>query len=395
MRVILILSVVIFFACSYEIHAQQHSTWYNLNLIEKDQFSLNIAISKVEEDQVQFSGLPDNISHLTYNKLFLSKGDGSASSLRTSLFGCRGTIENKEVLIIDKNMDRSISSDEIIYLPELQLSDSIEYDSIYLYPTGFRQIVELEYDHIINNQIIKVPHTFILSVPSRYNSKTKKLFYADKFSADHFHKLSCNLEFQGEMIRIETNNHLPWQSTYRFLLAQNDSKSQISFKEEFKIDGTNKIYLIDSIDIINKRILISPADNLSKYRITGMPINDAPFIDTDELKNDKILIHYWGTWCGPCIKNMPKIKEISHKYPDLRIIGVAVGGSKKSTLAFTKRENMNWPNLYFYDTEELYTKSDLEILAFPTYVLIDKEKKILGQFATTEDLEKSLTKNYR
>jgi hypothetical protein len=49
--------------------------------------------------------------------------------------------------------------------------------------------------------------------------------------------------------------------------------------------------------------------------------------------------------------------------------------------------------LYFENEEKLLAKSNFEVLAFPTYILIDKDNKILGRWTTVEDLMKALKYN--
>lgn len=43
-------------------------------------------------------------------------------------------------------------------------------------------------------------------------------------------------------------------------------------------------------------------------------------------ENDKVyLLEFWGTWCGPCIENIPHLSELQKKYSSvgLVVIGVA------------------------------------------------------------------------
>ncbi len=369
------------------------STWYPLKTVKKNNFHHNIATYKATKAEAKLSNLPKNITQVEYTELILSRGDGSASSRRSSLFGCRGLINNREVVIIDGNLDRDISDSEVIYLPELKLVDSIPYNGFYQYPSDFNHLIEMEYDHIINNQVIRIPHSFVITVPSKFDTTSLKLYYTDKFKADHLYKLRSEISTEATSYSIETDNHLPWQSTYRFTLEQNGLKSNLSFKEKFSISNDQSIYFIDSIDIINRRILISKANEFSSFAISSTPLNSEIFIDTKFLKNDSTLIHFWGTWCGPCIKNMPKIKDIHSNYRDLGIIGVAVSGGKTKTLDFIKKNKLDWPNFYFENEEKLLANSNFKVLSFPTYILIDKDNKILGKWTTVENLIKALKYN--
>ena len=69
---------------------------------------------------------------------------------------------------------------------------------------------------------------------------------------------------------------------------------------------------------------------------SGVKAGDkAPSISVEEwlkgdpvtsFENDKVyLVEFWGTWCGPCIENIPHLSELQKKYSDrgLVVIGVA------------------------------------------------------------------------
>jgi len=54
----------------------------------------------------------------------------------------------------------------------------------------------------------------------------------------------------------------------------------------------------------------------------------------DGLKGNVVLVNLWATWCGPCIKEMPALSQISEELKDknFRMIGMNVfhqDGSKK------------------------------------------------------------------
>ena len=37
-----------------------------------------------------------------------------------------------------------------------------------------------------------------------------------------------------------------------------------------------------------------------------------------------LIINFWATWCGPCLREIPMLKELQAARPDLQIVGIAI-----------------------------------------------------------------------
>ena len=100
------------------------------------------------------------------------------------------------------------------------------------------------------------------------------------------------------------------------------------------------------------------------------------------LKGNVILVNFWATWCGPCIKEMPDLSAISEELKDknFKMIGMNVfqqEGSKKVADFLTSK-----PVSYtVLDGNQAVVDAFSEangslIEAVPTTFIIDKEGKI-------------------
>ena len=76
-------------------------------------------------------------------------------------------------------------------------------------------------------------------------------------------------------------------------------------------------------------------------------IDDKP-ISMKSLKGKVVVIDFWATWCGPCVAEMPKMKELYAKYHDegVEFIGVSLDQSKEeggldSLKKFVKENGIN------------------------------------------------------
>lgn len=61
-------------------------------------------------------------------------------------------------------------------------------------------------------------------------------------------------------------------------------------------------------------------------------------------KGKPLLVNFWATWCGPCVKEMPELSQLqaSGKYKDLQVIGIGID-SPSNIAEFTKKFKIAYP----------------------------------------------------
>jgi peroxiredoxin len=65
-----------------------------------------------------------------------------------------------------------------------------------------------------------------------------------------------------------------------------------------------------------------------------------------ELRYGKVtIIHFWATWCSPCMKSLPALEELSSHYRarGVEVIGVSVDDEVAGVADFTKRFKVQYP----------------------------------------------------
>ena len=106
-----------------------------------------------------------------------------------------------------------------------------------------------------------------------------------------------------------------------------------------------------------------------------------------EIDADYVLLDFWGTWCGPCLRTVPELAALQSRYDPkrLRVVGVAVerGGPAEnaSKVESAARDlGINYP-LVMADPrpegEPSPLAEALKIREFPTLVLLDRQGRIL------------------
>lgn len=104
-------------------------------------------------------------------------------------------------------------------------------------------------------------------------------------------------------------------------------------------------------------------------------------LSSEQLKGKYVLLDFWGSWCGPCIEQIPKLKQAYQKFKgaNFEIIGFAY--DNRSTLEKAVKDyDINWPQIV--DLKGGYN-SKFNVYGYPTYYLINPNGKIV---ATDEEL---------
>ncbi|UMB60835.1 TlpA family protein disulfide reductase [Lutibacter sp. A80] len=123
------------------------------------------------------------------------------------------------------------------------------------------------------------------------------------------------------------------------------------------------------------------AGNIVPELITKRTLDGSEF-DLKSLRGKYVLIDFWGTWCGPCVSEMPKVKKYQEKYKDkLVIVGIDSGDTKERIVEFITSKGYNWTQLMSHKgliADDFVSKFNVN--GFPTKFIIDPEGIIVGKY---------------
>lgn len=102
-----------------------------------------------------------------------------------------------------------------------------------------------------------------------------------------------------------------------------------------------------------------------------------------------VVLIFWGTWCGPCMAEVPHEREMAEKYKDkpVALLGVDCDEDRAKALEVMKKEGITWPNWYDGEPGQGPIAKAYHIRAYPTVMVIDAEGKIRLKNGRGKDLD--------
>lgn len=87
---------------------------------------------------------------------------------------------------------------------------------------------------------------------------------------------------------------------------------------------------------------------LPDFRATDL---DGAQVERDGLRGRVVVLHFWATWCPPCVEELPTLRRIAERYGDrVSILGVSLDGlddlSAEHLRAWIARENVAGRHVY-------------------------------------------------
>lgn len=144
-------------------------------------------------------------------------------------------------------------------------------------------------------------------------------------------------------------------------LAKNTTENQKRVNDEFqeKLKQAKK----------SKNKLIG--ENLSELVLTGINGNTYKIAD---LKGKIILMNFWFTKCGSCIKEIPDLHKMQEKFAGKDVLFFAVTYNEAARIQnFLKKVPFNFTHI----TESQAIIDQLGVTFFPTNILIDKQGEVV------------------
>jgi peroxiredoxin len=129
-----------------------------------------------------------------------------------------------------------------------------------------------------------------------------------------------------------------------------------------------------------------------EMKIEGTLVGGETF-DWKAYRGKVVLIDYWATWCGPCIQELPNVKENYDKYHDkgFEVVGISLDSDSARLERFLAEQKIPWACLFKEGAGWDHPMAKYYgVMGIPATMLLDREGKVVSMGARGGELGRQL-----
>ena len=187
------------------------------------------------------------------------------------------------------------------------------------------------------------------------------------------------------------------QKLKQLISSNADNPAIVYLLSQLSVDKDSQFFSIELDKLILKYPQLDEAKQLKKEFLAQLALRNSlkkgssiPQIVYDDPQANKfdiaaykgkyVLVDFWASWCGPCRKAIPEIKELYSAYKEkgFEVLSVSVDTDHAAWKRAMEEEQMPWKQVISPDKNK--TLADFMIVGIPTLYLVDREGKIVEKY---------------
>jgi thiol-disulfide isomerase/thioredoxin len=145
--------------------------------------------------------------------------------------------------------------------------------------------------------------------------------------------------------------------------------------------------LLTTISCMNAQKSSFPKESLNE-NLLSLDGNQTPFKEILKKHQGKtIVIECWASWCGDCVKAMPKIKELQSNNPEVDYVFISMDKAVDKWKIGVEKHELKGDHYMANDQMKGVFGKSIDLDWIPRYIIVDKTGKIVLYRAIETDFE--------
>ena len=107
----------------------------------------------------------------------------------------------------------------------------------------------------------------------------------------------------------------------------------------------------------------------------------------EKYKGKTVVIEVWASWCGDCVKAMPKLKELQAKNPDVSYLFISMDKTADKWKIGIEKHDLKGDHFMANDQMKGVFATAVDVDWIPRYIVVDKNGKIALYRAIETDFD--------
>ena len=177
----------------------------------------------------------------------------------------------------------------------------------------------------------------------------------------------------------------PYGGLYEVALESSDADARPLF-----------VRLVNS-PVAPERMRASAQRQIARLDLVGKPLDlkftafDGRSVDLASLRGKVVMIDFWATWCGPCMQELPALRETVAKFKErgVEIVGISLDKDRDKLNTVVTREKMTWPQFFDGNGWKNEMAVRFGVQSIPALWLVDQQGVLRDTYGR-EDLQAKL-----
>jgi peroxiredoxin len=153
-----------------------------------------------------------------------------------------------------------------------------------------------------------------------------------------------------------------------------------SFTREFTVTGSAAEGPLDIGRLEPSQVGAEPlriGERAPDFRVRTL---DGKLVSLDDFRGKFLLLHFWATWCAPCISELPSLRALNEAYrddPKFAIVSLSVDERRNDLDHLVKDEGLAWPQVLLGPYSSI--AAAYSAMAIPATFLIGPDGRIVDR----------------